>query len=187
MLLAASQQFGTNQIDLCYFDGDGSLIISSLQVFENYHIWSPSILKYPSIASPLAPIAISQQFGASQTDIFYIDTNGQLNVIFNKGNNVWISGVPIGSRIGFPGSGPMNLAVSQQFGADQTDVFAIDNTAQLNVFWIKNQKNWQQTQIGPQYSSPPGSPLAVSRQANYNQTDVFFADYAGFVNGHLEQ
>jgi hypothetical protein len=77
------------------------------------------------------------------------------------------------------------MAVSQQFGAgNQTDVFVVDNSGQLNVFWVNGQGAWQGPQrIGNSGVFPPAAPIAVSQQFGAdNQTDVFLVDYGGNIN-----
>jgi hypothetical protein len=185
MLLAASEQFGSNNlVDLCYFDGKGTLNIYAIQINPGGYSWGPGN-SFQSIAYPNAPLAISQQFGLTQTDIFYVDTNGNMNVIYCLADGTWGGPVMLGSDGRFytseRGNIPINIATSQQFGANQADVFAIDVNGQLNIFWVHTDGSWKNKKIGPQELFWQGTPLAVSRQANYNQTDVFVTDTAGQI------
>jgi polygalacturonase len=107
-------------------------------------------------------LAASQQFGANnQTDVFLVDTNGQLNVFWVQGEGAWNGPVKIGPA-GFAPAG-LGLAASQQFGANsQTDVFLVDRNGQVNVFWVQREGPWN----GPVKIGPAG--LVSPRGAFYN-------------------
>jgi hypothetical protein len=129
-------------------------------------------------------VSASQQFGAgNQTDMFIVDGDGQLNVFWVQGEGVWNGPAKIGPAAFAPPG--CSSAASQQFGANnQTDVFLVDNSGQLNVFWVQGEGVWVgPVKIGPAGFAPPGSGLAASQQfgAN-NQTDVFLVDNAGQLN-----
>ncbi|MHC5832914.1 MAG: hypothetical protein ACYT04_97260, partial [Nostoc sp.] len=85
-------------------------------------VWNgPFKLGPAGIANPGSFIAASQQFGANQTDVFLVDKNGQLNLFWVVGEGVWNGPFKLGpAGIANPGS---FIAASQQFGANQTDVF----------------------------------------------------------------
>jgi hypothetical protein len=89
---------------------------------------------------PGAPIAASQQFGQNQTDVFVVDRNGTLNVAWVVEAGAWSGPAPIGPAGVFPAGAP--LAASQQFGLNQTDVFAVDNNGTLNVAWVVEAGAW---------------------------------------------
>jgi hypothetical protein len=187
MLLAASERFGNkNVVELCYFDSNGNLNIYQIEINPGGYTWAggPPQPNFQSIAFPNAPIAISQQFGLTQTDIFFVDTNGNMNVVYCLADGTWGGPVLMSQDGGFyyspRGNIPINLAVSQQFGADKTDVFAIDLNGQLNIFWVTTDGSWNTKKIGPNIFWQ-GTPLAASRQANYNQTDVFVTDVYGTI------
>jgi len=129
---------------------------------------------------PSGNIAVSQQFGLTQTDVFSIDTNGTLNVDWVSGGGAWHGPQLIGPPIFILGG---SLAVSQQFGLTQTDVFSIDQDGQLEVFWVAGGGAWQgPMKIGPSGLFLPGAQVVASRQFGLNQTDVFAVD----KNGQLE-
>jgi hypothetical protein len=70
---------------------------------------------------------------------------------------------------------------SQQFGANQTDVFLVDKNGDLNVFWVVGEGPWGGPQrIGSNFN--PGSYVVASQQFGANQTDVFLVD----ENGQLD-
>jgi hypothetical protein len=137
-LPAVSQQFGANQTDVFMFDGQGALNVFWVQVQGAWQ--GPQRISAVGFTTfdTLAPIAgaptVSQQFGANQTDVFAVDSKGQLNVFWVQGEGAWQGPEKIGpAGFAYPNS---NVAASQQFGANQTDVFLVDSTGQLNVFWV---------------------------------------------------
>jgi hypothetical protein len=68
-----------------------------------------------------------------------------------------------------------SIAVSQQFGDNVTDVFAIDRAGQLVVFYASGGGHWSSTTgFGPTGLARQGAVLAASKQFGVaNQTDVF--------------
>ena len=177
--VAASRQFGTNQTDAFLFSQNGQL-----NVFweEGNGTWNGPVPIGNSGAAPSgASLTVSQQFGApNQTDVFFFDNNGQLNVHWVQSAGAWGGPVKIGAQGVAPNGA--NLAVSQQFGApNQTDVFFIDKNGQLNVYWVQGTGAWGgPVKIGPAGLAAPGAAVAASRQFGApNQTDVFFIDNNG--------
>jgi hypothetical protein len=184
--LAVSQQFGApNQIDVFVVGNDGRLHVFWSQ---NGSGWGgPSRVSELGFAAPPgAGVAACQRFGvANQTDVYVVDNNGQLNVFSVVGTDAWTASQKIGAA-GFAPPGA-RVAASQQYGlAGQTDVFLVDNTGQLNVFWIEGASNvWKGPRAigGPGFSAPSGAAIAVSPHAGVaNQTDVFVVDNAGQLN-----
>jgi hypothetical protein len=75
------------------------------------------------------------------------------------------------------------VAASQQIGANQTDLFSVDATGQLNVSWVVNAEPWQgPLKIGPAGITVPGGHIAASRQFGLTQTDVFLVGNNGQLN-----
>ncbi|MGD0105461.1 MAG: hypothetical protein ABSC06_15680 [Rhodopila sp.] len=126
-------------------------------------------------------VVASQQFGATQTDVFSVDQNGRLNVSWGMGERGWQAAAAIGPATHVTPGG--FLAASQQLGANQTDVFFVDNNGQLNVFWIDGQGAWNGPEkIGPAGIAQAGTFLAASHQCGATQTDVFLVDKDGQLN-----
>jgi hypothetical protein len=137
----------------------------------------------PGAYAPGGPFAVSQQFGAIQTDLFAIDRAGQLVVFFVEGSGHWSATTGIGPT-GFAKRGAA-LAAIQQFGAaNQTNVFLVDQRGQLSVFWTEQAGVWNgPVPIGPTGNARSGAHLAVSQQFGAtNQTDVFLIDNNGQLN-----
>ncbi len=207
--LAASQQFGGNQTDVFLVDYYGQLNVFWV---DGAGTWKgPAKIGPKSLALPGAPVAASQQFGGNRTDVFLVDTNGQLNVFWVDG--IWVERIadpempgpvglgPVGPPIGplRPASwnGPEKLgsaglakagapvAASQQFGGNQTDVFLVDTNGQLNVFWVDGiTGSWNEPEkLGPASLAPSGAFVAASQHFGAtNQTDVFLIDNNGQLN-----
>jgi hypothetical protein len=133
---------------------------------------------------PGGPLAVSQQFGVEQTDVFAVDSAGQVSVLYVGGAGHWVQALPPLGPTGFARRGAA-VATSQQFGANnQTDVFVVAQNGQLNVFWVEGTGAWAGPQtIGPGGNAPSGAALATSRQFGAtNQTDVFLVDNKGRLN-----
>jgi hypothetical protein len=180
--VVASQQFGANnQTNVFFFDHNGQLNIFWVQ---NAGAWNgPVLVGPPNVTVSAARLAVSQQFGVNQTDVFVIDKTGALNVYYAfEPGGAWTGPQKIGpAGLAPPGGG---VAAGQQIGGNnQTDVFLIDNSGQLNVFWVNGQGNWNQPlAIGPTGVAPAGASLAVSQQFGLNQTCVFVVDNSGTLN-----
>jgi hypothetical protein len=128
-------------------------------------------------------VSASPQYGvASQTDAFFIGSNGQLYVKWVTGAGNWSGPVGLGPEGIFPpGAG---VAASPQYGVDnQTDVFAVGNNGQLYVAWVTGAGNWSgPVGLGPEGILPPGAGVAASPQYGVdNQTDVLAVGNNGLL------
>ena len=142
--MVASHQFGLNQTDVFVVDKHGTL---NVMWVVGAGAWSGPVGIGPAGAFPPgAPVAASQQFGLTQTDVFAVDNNGTLHVMWVVGAGAWAS-VPIGPAGVFPAGA--SVAASQQFGLTQTDVFAVDKNGTLHVMWVVGAGAWASVPIGP--------------------------------------
>jgi hypothetical protein len=93
-----------------------------------------------------------------------VDKNGTLNVYWAQNAGNWEGPVLIGPANHALKFAP--LAASQQFGApDQTDVFVVDNTGALTVFWTQGTGPWSApVSISAAGVFPGNAHIAVSRQ-----------------------
>jgi hypothetical protein len=177
--LATSPQFGFDQTDVFLVDTNGQLNVF-WAVGEG--AWNgPSQIGPPNLANPGSYIETSRQFWFDQTDVFLIDTNGQLNVFWVVGEGTWNGPLQIGPPgLANPGS---VIVASQHYGVNQTDVFLVDTNGQLNVFWVVGEGTWNgPLQIGPPGLADPGSVIVASQQYGFNQTGVFLVDTNGQLN-----
>jgi hypothetical protein len=76
------------------------------------------------------------------------------------------------------------VAASQLFGANQTEVFSVDQSGSLNVSWVLDAGPWQgPLTVGPAGLASAGCFVAASRQfGSTNQTDVFLVGKNGQLN-----
>jgi hypothetical protein len=130
---------------------------------DNAGAWNgPEKIGPAGTALPGSLVAASQQFGLTQTDVFLVDKNGQLNVFWVDGFGAWNGPEKIGpAGIANPGCA---LAASQQFGLPQTDVFLVDKNGRLNIFWVDNAGAWN----GPLLRADPVAPPAAGLGSNSN-------------------
>ena len=182
-----------NQIDLFYIDTNGTMNVVSVR---NASLASgPTALCQEIVFPSGAPLAVSQQFGAGdkgsgdQNDVFAVANDGTLYVIYQYGSDpAWASARVSDFGIAAPGT---PVAASQQFipNVNQTDVFLVDSSGALNVFYVVDAERWSKPQvIAPAGSLPPGAKLAASQQfgsgdaGSGDQTDVFVVDAEGNLN-----
>jgi hypothetical protein len=202
--LAASPQFGLpNNTDVFAIDNNGQLNVAWVNgknpwngPAEPTHNSNNRYLYQHVLFPPGAPVAASQQFGLpNNTDVFAVDVNGNLDVAWVAGGGSWQGPSAIGAHCSNGSGGYFtrdgqpcqflprsNIAVSQQFPIEQTDVFIVDSKGALTVSWVAGGGNWQSAEITAQGLFPPGAPLAASQQLGLNQTDVFIVDNTGKLN-----
>ena len=179
--IKASQQFGLNQTDVFMVDQNGQLDV--FWVAGGGAWQGPEKIGPAGLFLPGCYLAVSQQFGLNQTDVFAVDKNGQLDVFWAGGGGAWQGPQKIGAPQFMPGS-YANLTASRQVGLNRTDVFMVTTSGQLEVFWVDGGGAWQ----GPKKIGPVGlayaqfTPIAVSQQIGLNQTDVFLVDHNGQLN-----
>jgi hypothetical protein len=142
-----------------------------------------SVLPPPYV--PGGALAVSQQFGANQTDVFMIDRDGQLAVFHVEPDEQWKVKTGIGppglARSGAP------LAASRRFGVgpEQTDVFVISQGGQLAVFSVVGTGPWSgpvlvdKAKLVGTEKPHEGAPLAVGQRFGIEQTDVYLVDGNG--------
>jgi hypothetical protein len=189
--IAVSQQFGTPspQTDVFIVDSKGALTVTWWAVGNS--VWQSAEITDQGLFPIGAPLAASQQFGLNQTDVFVVDNNGHLNVVWVDGDNAWHPPGLVGNGGNFPLRA--YVAASAQFGVtNNTDVFAVDATGTLNVAWVNNDNpfNGPVQLIPPNFTPsaaglfPPGAAVAASQQFGVDstgQTDVFIVDNGGLL------
>jgi hypothetical protein len=179
--LAATQRYGANETDVFAMGTNGRPHLFSVQSGGSWT--GPTPIGPTNVASVLAALAVSEQFGAGgQTDLFLVGLNGQLQVYWAKSTGGYNGPVGVGPTDLFT---PASVAACQQFGCNnQTDVFLVDKSGRLVVFWVQGAGAWN----GPVAISAPGFALptagvAASQQFGCNnQTDVFVVDNDGRLN-----
>jgi hypothetical protein len=179
---AVSQRFGTSETALFAISLSGQLVMFTVDRFAR---WKQSPGYGPvNMADPYSPIAVSQRFGVNgQTGVFLLNQDGQLLVFWVDANGVTGPSPPLGDKHLAPYFGA--LAASQQFGADQTDVFLFDNHGQLNVFSAQGGGALNgPVKIGPTGFARSGAQLAASQRFGINQTDVFVVDKTGALSDY---
>ena len=146
---------------------------------------SPSInqtfdIEEPPLCRRGTALAVSQQFGINQTDLFVISGRAQLSVFSVLGDGTWNPLKPIGpAGLFYPG---VPFTVCKHSGVDnQTDVFLFDQNLNLNMFWAVGAGDWNgPKRIGPASLVGGGFALAASPHVGVdNRTDVFLVDQKG--------
>ena len=215
-LLGPVDQVVAVQTDVFVVDRNGRLNVFSMVIPCEAESWSPAWSAQPGFLGVLttappkaplkglagnypsgAPIAVSPQFGAtdgSQIDVFLIDNNGVLNVLWMQ---YGLLALPPEKRlqwsaqpmlISFPGvifSPGAWVAASQRFGVpNQTDVYAVDTKGALHVFSVLGSGTWTEATMAgtPTLDLHSGTPVAVSQRfGSPNETDVFVVVKTGQI------
>jgi hypothetical protein len=178
------------QTDVFLVDHHGRLCAFFVQSTEASNVQPEFIGALSSDGStgnypPSAPLAVSLQFGVTgpQVDIFLVDNNGALNVLWQVGEEPWSGPVLIDPAVTLPLKS--HVTASPRFGVqDQTDLYAVDTHGRLNVFSVQGVGAWSTAVIGDSLGLKlhSGSPIAVSRgSASPDQTDVFVVDETGQI------
>ncbi|WP_345331412.1 hypothetical protein [Mucilaginibacter defluvii] len=179
--LAASQQYGIDdQTDVFVVDGTGAVNVFWVNGGRPWN--GPYAITAPGAAPVGAKVVASPQWGVhGQTDVFFVDNNGAVNVLWVNAGGSW-KGPQAISPSGFAPAGAA-LAVSRQFGLDQTDVFAVGNNGAIHVLWATGGGAWNgPVPISPAGFAPAGAQLAASKQFGLEQTVVFVIGNSGAVH-----
>ena len=123
-----------------------------------------------------APLAASRQFGAGQTDLFFVSPEGQLKVLWRKDGAAWGGPANIGPE-GF--TTELAGAAAGRLGkGDRTGVFAVDKQGALCVFRAEKNGAWSDPQaIGEMGLAPAGAPIAILE--GEDRTVLFVVDKRG--------
>jgi hypothetical protein len=145
--LAASQQFGaaSGQTDVFAVDKFGALTVTCV---VGGGAWKSAEITPRSLFPVGAPVAVSQQFvasqqfGVTQTDLFAVNTSGNLTVTWSDGPSAWQGPVGISAGAQFAAGAP--VAAAQQVGltSPQTDLFAITRSGLRAVQWAFGSGGW---------------------------------------------
>ncbi len=145
--------------------------------------WQPTETIGGAAFVPGGAIAVSPQWGVpGQTDVFSVDSSGQLRVSWTGADSdSWQPPQPAGTvtNVFAPG---VSLAASNRFGVvDQTDVFAIDTLGSLCVVSVLGTGAWGELVVISNGSFYPASAsvAASNRFGIPTQTDVFAVSWAG--------
>ena len=123
-----------------------------------------------------APLAASRQFGAGQTDLFVVDKNGQVKVVWRKDGGAWSGPANIGPE-DFTAKFA-HLSAGRLGKGDRTGLFAVDKQGALAVFRAEKNGPWTGPQtIGEAGFAPAGAPIAVFEAEE--RTFLFLVDKRG--------
>jgi hypothetical protein len=123
-----------------------------------------------------APLAASRQFGAQQTDLFFVNPDGQVKVLWRKDGAAWSGPANIGPEQ-FTAK-LAHLAAGRLGKGDRTAVFAVDKQGALCVFRAEKGGAWTGPQtIGEMGLAPAGAPIAVFE--GEDRTFLFLVDKRG--------
>jgi hypothetical protein len=139
--IAASAHYGIpDQTDVFFVDQTGSVVAFWIVGRGNWQ--GPLALTVADIAPPGATVAATQHQGAAdQTDVFFIDRKGIVNVLWVVGSGQW-SPRPLAltKAIAVPGG---RLTAGPRYGAGvTTDVAFVDSRGRMNVLSAAGAHPW---------------------------------------------
>ena len=179
--LAASQRFGTpDRTDVFVVDNDGQLNEFSV---HGGGAWGAAVkIGKSGQYATRSFLAASQQFGlANQTDLFIVDKNGQLNVYWAHGAGAWSHDPTLVGPAGLAAPGAP-IAATRHFGMnDRTDVFIVNKSGELDMFWIEGPGVWNgPRELGTVGVTSSGTHVVASQHfGEDDQTDVFMLNTTG--------
>jgi len=142
---------------------------------------APFPLTAPNFVEPGASVTAIYYPAYQQLEVFVVDKNGVLTVIWKNRDGPWHA--PIGlSDPGFAPPGAPLVAVYQPIN-EQLEVFVVDANGALNVAWKANNGIWKKpvALTGADFSKP-GASLAGVYYPPYKQLEVFVVDKDGVLN-----
>ena len=166
-----------NQIDLFFVDTQGR--VNVMWVVGTGPWQGPVPLTPPGYVHPGVTSVAAERQTANQIDLFFVDKQGRINVMWVVGTGPWQGPVPLTA----PGyANPWTELATERQTGNQIDLFFVDNQGRVNVMWVVGTGPWQ----GPVPLTAPGhvpiwAHLATERQTA-NQIDLFFVDKQGRVN-----
>ena len=130
---------------------------------------------------PASPVAAMYQPLDEQLEVFIVDANGVLNVIWKDNNGSWKAPIPL-TRANFtiPGA---SVAAIYYPTYQQLEVFVVDNSGVLNVVWKDQNGPWH-APVGltdPGFA-PLGARLVAVYQPLNEQLEVFVVGANGALN-----
>ena len=137
--LAAVRQPPNDQLDVFVIGTDGSLRM--LWELDNGHWHDPHALTGPGFAPPGAELAAAHQPPNDQLDVFVVDVNGALQMLWELDNGHWHGPLAL-TGPGFAPPGAPVCAVRQPPN-DQLDVFVIGTDGSLQLLWEFDNGKWQ--------------------------------------------
>ena len=130
---------------------------------------------------PAAPVAAVYQPLDEQLEVFIVDANGALNVVWKDNNGSWKAPIPL-TRASFtlPGA---SVAAIYYPTYQQLEVFVVDKDGALDVVWKDHNGPWHApVGLTDRGFAPPGAPLAAVYQPLNEQLEVFVVGASGALN-----
>jgi CubicO group peptidase (beta-lactamase class C family) len=180
--ISVSAHFGVQgRTDVFVVGNDGSLWGFWTTGGGDWSEAGVSPISNPGIALPGASVAASQHFGvADQTDVFVIDTHGELRVFSSDASGRWTNSPPDITYTGFASPGA-EIAVCQHFGTpDRTDLYVVDASGNLLVRWTQGGKLWEPWSLGTNLGvvgyqvASPGAAVAACQNLDPGSLTVVF-------------
>ena len=130
---------------------------------------------------PAAPVAATYQPLNEQLEVFIVDANGALNVVWKDNNGGWKQPFPLtGANFTIPGASVASIYYPKY---KQLEVFVVDKNGAFNVVWKSENGPWH-APVGltsPGFA-PPGAPLTAVYQPLNEQLEVFVVGANGALN-----
>jgi hypothetical protein len=174
--VAMAPQQPNDQLDAFFVGPEGR--VNVMWVLGHQPWRGPHPLHDRALGPPGAELAVAHQPPNDQLDVFVVDAEGALQVLWELDNGHW-QGPHALTGPGFapPGAG---LFAVRQPPTDQLDVFLVDASGALQVLWELDNGHWQgpHALTDPGFA-PPGAALCAAHQPPTDQLDIFLIDASG--------
>jgi Dual-action HEIGH metallo-peptidase len=116
-----------------------------------------------------------------QLEVFFIDAQGALNVMWKAKGTGWFSPVKLSGN-NFAPSGAGITSVFYPLN-NQLEVFFTGNDGSVYLAWKANNGNWNApVPLSPPNTATPGTPISATYYPPNDQLEVFFVDGSGAFN-----
>ncbi|MDP9070082.1 MAG: hypothetical protein M3N68_02100 [Actinomycetota bacterium] len=176
--LAAAYYPLNEQLEVFTVGGDGA--VKGIWKAQNSPWRPPFTLTGGGFAPPGAHLAAAFYPPNNQLELFVVDRDGTVNVIWKAQNGAW--NPPVGLQAGFGAPGAP-LAVAYQPLNEQLEVFAVGDDGSVRGIWKEHNGAWKP----PLFPAPAGfAPSAAHITGAFyppnNQVELFVVDRDGTVN-----
>ncbi len=126
-----------------------------------------------------SPLAASKRFGGNSSEVFVVDSNGQLTVFSQRGKGAWSEARSIGATRVFDHK-ETELTVTRGVKAGGTDLFAVNAGGDLLVFHAEGAGDWTgPDKIGDAGFARPGANVAVVSRGDDKGSEGFLFGKGG--------
>ncbi|WP_298912907.1 M12 family metallopeptidase [uncultured Nostoc sp.] len=168
-----------NQLENFFVGNDGAVYVSWK---ANNGVWnSPARLTEPNKVKAGGNLSAVYYPENEQLEVFFIDIEGALNVMWKAKGTGWFSPVKLtGNYFAPTGAGITSVFYPLN---NQLEVLFIGNDGAVYLTWKANNGSWNApVPLTPANTATPGTPISAVYYPPNNQLEAFFIDGSGAFN-----